>query len=115
VVGACVDGCHSVISRWQALRNVGAEDTILGGCVQTREEREIGSVEDVRRVKVAHLLNDNVRMSHQNAVFVDLLRGRKVGLLSICEVASVHVLDLDFSGEGLVRWDGLEIGRRLEL
>jgi hypothetical protein len=59
MVGACMDGRHSVDSSSKAVRNVSTEDTADGRIVQTLEEREVERVEDLRRVKGLHLLNNN--------------------------------------------------------
>lgn len=59
VVGACVDGRHSVVTRGETVGNSGAKDAIDGNIVQTLEEREDGRVKDLVGVEVAHLLNDD--------------------------------------------------------
>jgi hypothetical protein len=74
MVGACVDSRQSVLSRSEAARNVGTEDTVAGGFVQTLEERELGGVEDVWRFKVVHRLDDNTTGSdvHQGQFRIGL-------------------------------------------
>jgi len=106
MVGACVDSRQSVLSRSEAARNVGTEDTVAGGFVQTFEERELGRVEDVWRFKVVHRLDDNMGMCDQDFLIVELLRCRKVVLLSVCEEAGVHVLNRNRDSEALVRFNG---------
>ena len=59
VVCACVDRRHSVDSSGEAVRNISTEDAIDGRGVQTLEEREGERVEDLRRIKSLHLLNNN--------------------------------------------------------
>ena len=66
VVGACVDGRHSVDTCREAVRNIGTEDTADSRSVQTLEEREGERVEDFRRFKRLHLLNNNAAGSHQD-------------------------------------------------
>jgi len=106
MVGACVDSRQSVLSRSEAARNVGTEDTVARGFVQTLEERELGGVEDVWRFKVVHRLDDNMGMRDQDFLIVELLRCRKVVLLSVCEEAGVHVLNRNRDSEALVRFNG---------
>jgi len=115
VVGVCVNRRHAVISRSKTIRDLGTKDAVGGGFIQTLEKVEVGGVEDVWRIKVAHLLNNNVGMRDQNALAVHLLRCRIIVLLSICEEAGIHVLDSDRGGESLVGWNGREVYRVGEL
>jgi len=75
VVGAAVDGRHSVISRSETVRNIGTENVAIGSVVQTLEERELERVEGVRIREVAHLLNDNAAGSRVSSVFDLMDRG----------------------------------------
>lgn len=60
VVGACVNGRHSVVSRSETVGNISGKLAIDGSIVQTLEEREVGRVKDLGIVEVArHLLNDD--------------------------------------------------------
>lgn len=59
VVGACVDRRHSVDTSREAIRNVSTKDAADGGIVQTLEEGEVEGVEDLRRFKGRHLLDNN--------------------------------------------------------
>jgi len=60
VVGACVNGRHSVVSSSETLVNSSGKLAIDGSSVQTLEEREVGCVKDFGTFEVVHLLNDDV-------------------------------------------------------
>ena len=58
MVGACVNGRHSVVSRGETVGNISGELTIDGSIVQTLEEREDSWVKDLGILEAArHLLN----------------------------------------------------------
>ena len=75
VVGAAVDGRHSVISRSETVRNIGTENVAIGSVVRTLEERELERAEGLRIREVAHLLNDNAAGSRVSSVFDLMDRG----------------------------------------
>jgi len=87
VVGACVDRRHSVDSSSEAGRNISSEDAVDGRGVQTLEERKGERVEDLRRIKGLHLLNNNAAGSntHQDQLSISIRCEWGDVLLGVCD------------------------------
>lgn len=106
-----MDRRHSVLSRSEALRNIGTELAVVGRGVQTLEERKVERVEGLGVVKVLHLLDNNTARSEgqfgiqlmgtgdgllgmcdQDALPVDLLGCRKVAAILVSELSSANAM-----------------------
>jgi len=72
-------------------------------------------VGDGSRREGVKLLNDNVRVGNQGSLVVDLSWGRVVVGRGIDEESGVEIIDGELHGEVDVGWNGVEVGRVLEL
>jgi len=110
VVGIRVDGGKAIFTRWETGGNVCGELSSLRGGVDALEERKSSGVEDGRIRKVGHLLDDEVGMTDDDTLAIELLRGHVVRLLSIGKHAGLHVVEVHRDGERLVGGDGVLVG-----
>jgi hypothetical protein len=106
MVRSGVDREHPVHASGETLVEGSTESAItVKRSIETLEESELCGVKRLRIVEAPQLLNDQVRMSNEDTVSVDLSGSGVVGQLSVGECASLEVLELEFGGEGLVCWD----------
>jgi len=87
MVGSSVDGANSVHASSEAAGDVGGEDAILGDVVQTLEEGEGGGIERLGRLEGGELLDDNVTMTNENSIAIDLLGSGIIVGLGIDEIS----------------------------
>ena len=119
MVSSCVDRRDLVSASRETGGDVGGNDAVLRCSVDTLEEREHVGVRGRRLVERGKLLNDDVCVTDDLTLRVDLLRGRVVVCLRVHERARLDVLDRHLDREGRVRLDrGIrvlgedELGRR---
>ena len=79
------------------------------------EERKLCRVRRCGLVQCVQLFDNNVRVTDNLSLTVELLGRGEVVLLSIDEVAGFHVLDRHRDGKGLIGGDGVTIFGVLEL
>jgi hypothetical protein len=107
MVSGGVDGEETVGASWETGGNIGGEDTTCRSSVQTLEELELrgiwgGGVEDT-----VDSLDDDVGMSLNDTLAVQLLWCGEVVGVGVNEEAGLEVLDGHLDGEFLVLADVL--------
>jgi hypothetical protein len=76
----------------------------FGSIVEPLEKREHSRIQNFRRVKCRHLLDDDMRVTLNETLVIQLLRRRIIILLCIYEVSRLEVLDFHLNGELLICW-----------
>ena len=118
VVRSGVDGRKTVGSGGETRGNIGSEDAVLRGVVETLEEREDLRVRRGRISERVDRFHYDVRVALDVAGAADLLGCSEEVLVRVDEEARVEVVDRHLDGEVLVRGDGRavlgedELGRR---
>ena len=109
MVGGGVDGREPVDSRSKTVVNRSRQLSVNGGSVQTLEESELLGIGGSRIGEGVELLDDNMGVSLNLPLGVELLGSREVVLLGVDEVTSLQVLDVHLDGERLVGLDCAEV------
>lgn len=109
-----VDRRNPVGSRGKAARNVGGQNSILSGIVQTLEESEHLGVGWGRLGERLKLLDDDVRVTTDDTVAIENLRCSVVVFLRVNKIPGVQVRYRHLDGKGRVGFDGGEILREDE-
>ena len=103
VIGRSIDRGELVSTSRKTIVNISGQDPIsVRFSVQTLEECKDSRIRGVCLTKRAELFDNNVRVSLNNALRVQLLRSTEIVLVSIDEVASFQILDRHLDGELLV-------------
>ena len=87
VIRIGINGRKTIVASWQTSRNVCGQLTINGSGINPLEERKRGRVQNRRIIKRAHLLNDEMGMTDEDALTVELLRRHVIRLLRIGKCA----------------------------
>lgn len=114
VVRSGVDGGKSIDASWQAVGDVRSQNATLSSTVESLEECKDSGVKGVGLLHILQLLNDDMRMSPNDALAVELLRGREVVLLRVDEVTGFQILNGHTNRELLVCLDLAQILREHE-
>lgn len=115
VVSSRVDRRQAVGSRRETTSDVGGESAVLGGIVETLEERELLRVRDRRLLERVEEVDDDVRVALDVAVRLDDLRRREVVLVRVHEETSLKVVDVHGNRERRVLVDDRAVSREDEL
>ena len=110
-----VDRRKLVESGLETVRDIGSQLTTCSSSVQALEERKLLGVGGRCLVEGIQLLNDDVRVTLDLAVRVELLRSCEVVGLSIDEETCLHVLDRHLDSESLPSLDRPKVLREGEL
>lgn len=109
VVRSGVDGGKFVHASWQAVGDIRSQNASLSSTVESLEECKDGRVKGVGLLHVLQLLNDNMRVSPNDALAIELLRGREIVLLRVDEVTCFQILNGHTNRELLVCLDLAQI------
>lgn len=115
VVGSGVDGAGAINTGREATSNDGGKDAIDSRIIESLEECEDKGIGDGGRRERVDLLNDDMRVADQGSLVVDLSWGGKEVGCSVGEESGLEIVDGDLHGEVDVGWNGVKIGRVLEL
>ena len=110
-----VDGRKLVESRLETIGDIGSQLSALSSSVQAFEEGKFLGVGGLCLVNGAQLLNDDMRVTLDLALLVELLRSREVVGLCIDEETCLHVLDCHLDSESLPGLDRPKVRREHEL
>lgn len=95
--------------------DIGSQLTTLSSSIQALEESKFLGVGGRCLIEGTQLLNDDVRVTFDLAIRVELLRSCKVVGLRIDEETCLHVLDRHRDGESLPGLDCSKVRREGEL
>lgn len=110
-----VDRRNLIRPSRKSTRNHRRQNAVLRGLVQTLEEREHRRVRHGCGTETRELLDDDVGVSDDEPLAVELLRCGVVVGVGVDEEAGVEVLDGELDGEIFVGWDGASVGGEDEL
>lgn len=102
VVAGRVNGRQSVDTCGKTSSNLSGKDASLSGRVKTLEESELVGIVGCSLSQRIKFLDDNVRVTNNLALSIELLRCGEVVRFSVDEITSLHVLDVHGDGESLV-------------
>jgi len=102
VVRVGVDGCETVVACWDTGGDIDRDDAVDLGGVNTLEEGELRGVKDSRVVKVTHGLDDEVSVTDDDTLCVELLRSHVIRLVCIRENTSLHIVQGHLNRECLI-------------
>jgi len=114
MVSSGVDRRHFVETGRKASSNISSQDTAYGSGVQALEEDELLGVGRGGLVEGRELLDDDVGVTDDLTLTVDLLGSSEVVLLCVDEGTGLEVGDGHLDGERCVLSDGLAVGGELE-
>lgn len=108
---ACEAGrqAHLICAGRKTLRDGGGEHTIIGSGIQSQEESKLGRVGGCRLGHRRQLLDNDVGVSNNLALRVQLLGRREVVALRVHEVPSLHVDDVHRDIKRSILADGVHI------
>jgi hypothetical protein len=109
-----VDGGDTVDTSWKTFGNIGGQNTVHRGSVETLEESKDFGVQGLRRVESRHQLHGNVAMT-LDLTIDQLLRSGIVCVGRVRERSGVKVVDLERDGELGVGSDGIKVLGGVEL
>jgi hypothetical protein len=109
------DATHPVGTSSETVGDICTELTIGGSIVETLEECENTRVGSLRGVNGPDVFNDNVVVSNDLPLSVQLLRRGKVSVLSVDEDPGLHALGIQDNRERGVGVDVTTIGRERKL
>ena len=115
MVGGGIDRSETVGTSGQTTCDISRQDTTLSFVVQTLEEGELSRVRRLSRGDGLNLLDDDVRVTLDITLSVDLLRSGEVVLVGVDEVTGLEVLDGHRNRESGVGLDSLTVNRECEL
>jgi hypothetical protein len=115
MVGSGVDRTSAIGTRGKATGDSGGENTIDGRIVESLEEGEFRGIGHGGRCEGVNSFDNNMRVSDEDTIAVNLSRGGKIIGLGINKVASVKIRDGNVDSEILVGGDGIEVLGGLEL
>jgi len=115
MVSSGVDRGELVDTSRKSIGNISSQDSTLCGTVQAFEESKYSRVEDLSRVEGIELLDDDVRVSSDDTLSIELLGSRKVILLSVDKVPSLKIADLHLDREGCIGSNRSTVRREDEL
>ena len=107
MVGSSVDGREFVDTSGETSCDISGENAVLCSAVKTLEESEFSGISWGGLVDGAELLHNDVRVTDDLTLSVQLLRCGEVVGFCVHEVTSLHVLDRHGDGECLVGCDVL--------
>jgi len=110
-----INGRQPVDPRRQSICDVSSEHFSYGSIVESLEKREHFRFQNFRRVKRRHLLDDDMRVTLNETLIIQLLRRRIIILLCVYEVSCLEVLDFHLDGELLICWYCATVLREYEL
>lgn len=109
MIGGRIDGGQFIEPNFETIRNSSAQFAIVSGSVQTLEEDKILRVSGSGLVEGSKFFNDNMRVTLDLALSVELLGGSEVIGISIDEKTSLQVLDGHLNSESLVRLERAKV------
>lgn len=115
MVGCGIDGADAVSSSRETISNVSGQNTTLSRSVDSLEESEDVGVRWLGLVEAGQLFGDKVGVTDDLTLSIELLRGSKVGRLSIGERAGLHTSNVHLDRERCVLLDRcITVGREQE-
>lgn len=109
MVRRSVDRGQFVHALRQAALDSRTQHSVLSGAIQSLEECKLRWIERRRLCERVQLLDDDMRMSLDLALRIQLLRRREVICVWVDKETSFHALDPKLYCEILVRWNRIEI------
>lgn len=115
MVGCGIDGADAVSSSRETISNVSGQNTTLSRSVDSLEESEDVGVRWLGLVEAGQLFDNKVGVTDDLTLSIELLRGSKVGRLSIGERAGLHTSNVHLDRERCVLLDRcITVGREQE-
>lgn len=109
VVRRCVDGTELVETSWETFVDTGSNHAIDCRSVDSLEERKGLGISRRLLVERIQLLDNNMRVSNDLSLGIQLLRGSEVVGCSINEIAGLHFLNGHRDIECRVSLDGAKV------
>jgi len=109
MVGGRIDRGQLIEPNFETVRNSGAQFAIVGGRIQTFEKHKILRVSGSGLGEGSEFFNNNMRVTLDLALSVELLGGSEIIGISIDEKTSLHVLDGHLNSESLVRLERAKV------
>jgi len=108
MVAGGVDGGNTIDAFWEALGNIGTQNTVLCNTVEALEESEDLGVQRLIRIERRHLLHRNVTVA-LNGTTDQLLRGGVISVVRIGERSGDHVVNFEGDGERGICSNGIKV------
>src|SRR4051812_14021268 len=115
MVGSGVDRRQLVDASWETFVNVGSKDATFSRSIQALEVCKLGRIKGSGLSKRIQFLNDDMRVSADDALVIQLLRSGEVVLRGIDKVTSFEIVDRHLDCEYLVCCDSAAVRRENKL